>query len=196
MINNYSLNILSLKISTILISSLLFLTPINTYAKDTFMKTIYDFKVKTIQGEVTTLEEYKGKVLLIVNVASKCGFTPQYDGLEALHQKYKDKGLVVLGFPCNQFGSQEPGSEEEIQNFCRVNFGVTFPMFSKLKVNGDDTHPLYVYLKSEQPGFLGSEIIKWNFTKFLVDKSGKVVERFGSSTKPKELEKDIEALLK
>ena len=195
MINNYSLNILSLKISTILISSLLFLTPINTYAKDTSMKTIYDFKVKTIQGEETTLEEYKGKVLLIVNVASKCGFTSQYDGLEALYQKYKDKGLVVLGFPCNQFGSQEPGTEEEIQNFCRVNFGVTFPMFSKLNVNGDDTHQLYVYLKSEQPGFLGSEMIKWNFTKFLVNTNGRVVERFGSSTKPKELEEDIEKLL-
>ena len=176
--------------------SLLLVLSLNTYAKDASMKTIYDFKVKTIQGEETTLEQYKGNVLLIVNVASKCGFTPQYDGLEALYKKYKDKGVVVLGFPCNQFGSQEPGTEEEIQNFCRVNFGVTFPMFSKLNVNGDDTHPLYVYLKSEQPGILGSEIIKWNFTKFLVDKKGKVVDRFGSSTKPKEIEKDIEALLK
>ena len=176
--------------------SLLLVLSLNTYAKDASMKTIYDFKVKTIQGEETTLEQYKGNVLLIVNVASKCGFTPQYDGLEALYKKYKDKGVVVLGFPCNQFRSQEPGTEKEIQNFCRVNFGVTFPMFSKLNVNGDDTHPLYVYLKSEQPGILGSEIIKWNFTKFLVDKKGKVVDRFGSSTKPKEIEKDIEALLK
>ena len=175
--------------------SLLLVLSLHTYAKDTSMKTIYDFKVKTIQGEETTLEQYKGKVMLIVNVASKCGFTPQYDGLEALYKKYKDKGVVVLGFPCNQFGSQEPGTEEEIQNFCRVNFGVTFPMFSKLNVNGDETHPLYVHLKSEQPGILGSEIIKWNFTKFLVDKTGKVVDRFGSSTKPKEIEKDIEALL-
>jgi len=176
--------------------SLLMVLSIHTYAKDATMNTIYDFKVKTIEGKETTLEPYKGKVMLIVNVASKCGFTPQYDGLEALYEKYKDKGLVVLGFPCNQFGSQEPGSEEEIQNFCRLNFGVTFPMFSKLKVNGDDTHPIYVYLKSEQPGILGSVIIKWNFTKFLVDKHGNVVERFGSSTKPKELEEDIEALLK
>jgi len=175
--------------------SLLLVLSLNIYAKDTTMKNIYDFKVKTIQGEETTLEQYKGKVMLIVNVASKCGYTSQYDGLEALYKKYKDKGVVVLGFPCNQFGSQEPGTEEEIQNFCRVNFGVTFPMFSKLNVNGDDTHPLYVYLKSEQPGILGSEIIKWNFTKFLVDKTGKVVDRFGSSTKPKEIEKDIEALL-
>ena len=176
--------------------SLVLLLSLNAYAKDSSMKTIYDFKVKTIQGEETTLEKYKGKVLLIVNVASQCGFTPQYDGLETLYQQYKEKGLVILGFPCNQFGSQEPGTEEEIQNFCRVNFGVTFPMFSKLKVNGEDTHPLYVYLKSEQPGFLGSEMIKWNFTKFLVNQTGKVVERFGSSTKPKEIEEEIKTLLK
>ncbi|MBT8348976.1 MAG: glutathione peroxidase, partial [Sulfurovum sp.] len=142
------------------------------------------------------LEQYKGNVILIVNVASKCGYTSQYDGLEALYKKYKDQGLVVLGFPCNQFGSQEPGSEAEIQNFCRVNFGVTFPMFSKINVNGDDTHPLYRYLKSEQPGILGTEIIKWNFTKFLVSKEGKVIERFGSSIKPISLEKEIEVLLK
>lgn len=160
------------------------------------METIYDFKVKAISGQETTLEQYKDNVLLIVNVASKCGFTPQYDGLEALYKKYKDKGLVVLGFPCNQFGSQEPGTEREIQNFCRVNFGVTFPMFSKIKVNGDETHPLYRHLKSEQPGILGTEVIKWNFTKFLVDRQGNVVERFGSSTKPEELEEKIEALLK
>lgn len=159
------------------------------------MSTIYDFKLTTINGEDTTLEPYKGKVLLIVNVASKCGYTPQYDGLETLYTKYKDKGLMVLGFPCNQFGSQEPGSEAEIQNFCRVNFGVTFPMFSKINVNGENTHPLYQYLKSQKPGLLGTESIKWNFTKFLVDNEGKVIERFGSSTKPKELEERIEALL-
>ncbi|HHE05822.1 MAG TPA: glutathione peroxidase [Epsilonproteobacteria bacterium] len=159
------------------------------------MKTIYDFKITTIDGKETTLAPYKGKVMLIVNVASKCGFTPQYEGLEALYEKFKDKGLVVLGFPCNQFGSQEPGTEKEIQNFCRVNFGVTFPMFSKIDVNGDNTHPLYMYLKFQQPGILGTEIIKWNFTKFLVDKNGKVVERYGSSTKPKEIEKEIEKLL-
>jgi glutathione peroxidase len=178
----------------IIISLLLFFS-FNVLAKDIQMSKIYDFKVKTINGEETTLEEYKNKVLLIVNVASKCGYTSQYDGLESLYRKYKDAGLVVLGFPCNQFGSQEPGSEKEIQNFCRVNFGVTFPMFSKIKVNGEETHPLYRYLKSEQSGILGTEAIKWNFTKFLIDKEGRVVERFGSSTKPNELEKKIEKLL-
>lgn len=179
-----------------MIFSLVLIFSLNTYAKDITMNTIYDFKVQTIEGQETTLEPYKGKVLLIVNVASKCGFTPQYDGLEALYEKYKDRGLVILGFPCNQFGSQEPGTEKEIQNFCRVNFGVTFPMFSKIKVNGDETHPLYVYLKSEKPGILGSEAIKWNFTKFLVDKEGNVVERFASSTTPASMEDKIEALLK
>lgn len=160
------------------------------------MQNIYDFNLKTIDGKETTLAPYKGKVMLIVNVASKCSYTSQYDGLQALYEKYKDKGLVVLGFPCNQFAHQEPGSEEEIQNFCRVNFGVTFPMFSKIDVNGDNTHPLYQYLKSQQPGILGTEAIKWNFTKFLVDKEGKVLNRFSSSTKPKELEKEIETLLR
>lgn len=176
--------------------TLLLLSTICIHAQEKDMKTIYDYKVITIDGKETTLEQYKGNVILIVNVASKCGYTNQYDGLEALYKKYKDKGLVVLGFPCNQFSSQEPGSEAEIQNFCRVNFGVTFPMFSKLNVNGDDAHPLYQYLKSEQPGILGTETIKWNFTKFLVDKEGKVIERFGSSTKPVSLEKEIEPLLK
>ena len=163
--------------------------------KDMTMQSIYAFKVKTIQGAETTLEPYKGKVMLIVNVASKCGYTPQYDGLETLYKKYREKGFVVLGFPCNQFANQEPGTEEEIQNFCRVNFGVTFPMFSKIEVNGENAHPLYAYLKSEQSGILGTEAIKWNFTKFLVDKKGKVVARFGSSTKPKEIEEEIETLL-
>ncbi|HFS85031.1 MAG TPA: glutathione peroxidase [Epsilonproteobacteria bacterium] len=157
---------------------------------------IYHFEVETITGEKTTLEQYKGKVLLIVNVASKCGYTPQYDGLQKLYRKYRDQGLVVLGFPCNQFGAQEPGTEKEIQHFCRVNFGVQFPMFARIKVNGDGTHPLYQYLKSEQPGLLGTELIKWNFTKFLVDRNGKVVERFGSSTTPESLEGEIEVLLK
>lgn len=180
-----------------LITSLMFLfLSVNSYAQEKSMPAVYDFKVKTITGEETTLKPYKGKVLLIVNVASKCGYTPQYEGLEALYRKYKDRGLVVLGFPCNQFGSQEPGTETEIQNFCRVNYGVTFPMFSKIKVNGEETHPLYRYLKSEQPGILGTESIKWNFTKFLVNKEGKVVERFGSSTKPSELEDKVEGLLK
>jgi len=177
-----------------LISLLLILT-LQPSAKEHTMQSIYDFKVKTIEGEEVTLQTYKGKVILIVNVASKCGYTPQYEGLEALYKKYQEKGLVILGFPCNQFGSQEPGSETQIQNFCRVNFGVTFPMFAKIKVNGEQTHPLYGYLKSQQPGFLGTESIKWNFTKFLVDKEGKVVERFGSSTKPGSLEKMIEKLL-
>lgn len=154
--------------------------------------TVYDFKVKTIMGEETTLEQYKGKVMLIVNVASKCGFTKQYAGLQELYEKYKERGFVVLGFPCNQFMSQEPGTEKEIQSFCQVNFGVTFPMFSKIDVNGDDTHPLYVHLKSKASGLLGSKAIKWNFTKFLVDGEGNVIKRFGSSTEPKEIEKDIE----
>lgn len=176
--------------------SLLFILSLTTLAKDTQMTNIYDFKVQTIEGKETTLEPYKGKVILIVNVASKCGFTRQYDGLESLYRKYKEEGLVILGFPCNQFGSQEPGTEKEIQNFCRVNFGVTFPMFSKIDVNGAGTHPLYQYLKSEQPGVLSTEVIKWNFTKFLVDRKGNVVKRFGSSTTPKEIEKDVETLLR
>ena len=175
---------------------LLFILSINTFAKDAPMKTIYDFEIKTITGTETTLQEYKGKVMLIVNVASKCGYTPQYDGLESLYKKYQDKGFVVLGFPCNQFGSQEPASESEIQNFCRVNFGVTFPMFAKIDVNGDDAHPLYKYLKSAKPGILGTETIKWNFTKFLIDKEGNIIKRFGSSTKPIDIEREIETLLK
>lgn len=178
------------------ILSFFFITIFLTGKEVKKMQNIYDFNLKTIDGKETTLAPYKGKVMLIVNVASKCGYTSQYDGLQALYEKYKDKGLVVLGFPCNQFAHQEPGSEEEIQNFCRVNFGVTFPMFSKINVNGDNTHPLYQYLKSQQPGILGTEAIKWNFTKFLVDKEGKVINRFSSSTKPKELEKEIETLLR
>ena len=142
------------------------------------------------------MANYKGKVVLVVNVASKCGYTPQYAGLEKLNKKYKDKGLVVLGFPSNQFKKQEPGTNKEIQNFCTVNFGVTFPLFSKIDVNGDNAIPLYKYLKKEKTGFLGSESIKWNFTKFLIDRKGKVVKRYGSSTKPKEIKKDIEKLLK
>lgn len=157
---------------------------------------LYDFEVTTIDGEKTTLAPYKGKVLLIVNVASKCGFTYQYEGLEALYKKYKEQGLVVLGFPCNQFSEQEPGNEAEIKNFCSLTYGVDFPMFSKIDVNGDKAHPLYVYLKKEQSGFLGSEAIKWNFTKFLVDRKGKVIDRFSPSTKPEALEDTIVTLLK
>ncbi|MCH9814163.1 MAG: glutathione peroxidase [Epsilonproteobacteria bacterium] len=158
-------------------------------------QSIYNFKVKSIVGEETTLAPYKEQVMLIVNVASKCGFTKQYAGLQALYEKYKERGFVVLGFPCNQFMDQEPGSEREIQSFCEVNFGVNFPLFTKIDVNGENTHPLYVYLKSQMPGFLGSESIKWNFTKFLVDSNGKVRKRFGSSTEPNELEEEIEKLL-
>lgn len=160
------------------------------------MKNFYDFSAKSITGETVSMATYKGKVLLIVNVASKCGFTPQYEGLEKLYQDHKGQGLEILGFPCNQFGKQEPGTPAEIQNFCKVNFGVTFPLFEKIDVNGDHTHPLYVYLKDKAPGFLSTESIKWNFTKFLVDKKGNIITRYGSSTKPEELKQDIEKLLK
>jgi glutathione peroxidase len=156
---------------------------------------IYDISAKTIDGSDKKLDAYKGKVLLIVNVASKCGFTPQYKGLEALHRKYKDKGLVVMGFPCDQFGHQEPGDETEIKNFCSLTYEVDFPMFAKIDVNGANTHPLYQYLKGEATGILGSEGIKWNFTKFLVDKSGKVVKRYGSIDKPENIDADIAKLL-
>jgi glutathione peroxidase len=156
---------------------------------------IYDFEVETIAGEKITLSKYKGKVLLIVNVASKCGFTPQYKGLQKLYKSYHDSGLEILGFPCNQFREQEPADEKAIQSFCTLNYGVEFPMFSKIKVNGEETHPLYQYLKSVQAGFLGTESIKWNFTKFLVDREGHVVARFGSTTKPSEIEEDIKKLL-
>ena len=133
--------------------------------------------------------------MVIVNTASKCGFTPQYEGLEKVYQQYKDKGLVVLGFPCNQFGAQEPGGKEDIQEFCQLNYGVSFPMFDKIDVNGNDTHPLYEYLKKQATGVLGSESIKWNFTKFLVDRDGKVIDRFAPTTKPEDMVRDIEALL-
>ena len=156
---------------------------------------IYEFEVQTITGDRAGLEQYKNKVMLIVNTASKCGFTPQYEGLEALYAKYKDQGLVVLGFPCNQFGRQEPGSESDIEEFCQLNYGVSFPMFAKIDVNGNDADPLFKYLKKSQKGILGSENIKWNFTKFLVNRDGNVVARFASTVKPKDLEKDIESLL-
>lgn len=155
---------------------------------------IYDIKVKDIDGNVVKLERYRGKVMLIVNVASKCGFTGQYAGLEALHKKCASKGLSILGFPCNQFLSQEPGTEEEIKNFCASNFGVEFDMFSKIDVNGENTHPLYRYLKSHAGGFI-TDTIKWNFTKFLVDREGRVVKRYAPSTKPSEIESDIQKLL-
>lgn len=152
---------------------------------------IYDFEVKTIRGESITMDAFRNKLLLIVNVASKCGFTKQYEGLEALYQKYKDKGLVVLGFPCNQFLNQEPLSEDEIKSFCSLTYGVTFPMFAKIDVNGENAHPLYTYLKEAKKGLFGSEAIKWNFTKFLVDKTGHVIDRYAPATKPESLEVDI-----
>ena len=151
------------------------------------MTSIYDIQVQTIKDESIKLDLFRGKTLLIVNVASKCGFTPQYKGLEELYQKYKGKGLVVMGFPCNQFGAQEPGSNKEIAEFCDISFKVTFPMFGKVDVNGAGTHPLYNLLKSEAPGLLGTELIKWNFTKFLVDKTGKVVKRFAPNDTPESI---------
>lgn len=160
------------------------------------MKQFYDFNVATITGEERSMAMHKDKVLLIVNVASECGFTPQYEGLEKLYQTYKNQGFEVLAFPCNQFGGQEPGTPKQIQNFCKVNFGVTFPLFAKIDVNGEHTDPLYVYLKEKAPGLLGTESIKWNFTKFLIDRQGNVITRYGSSTKPEKIAKDIEKLLK
>jgi glutathione peroxidase len=160
------------------------------------MKTFYDFNVKNIAGKTISLSDYKNKVVLVVNVASKCGYTPQYEGLEKLYKTYKTQGFEILGFPCNQFRNQEPGTAKEIQNFCKVNFGVTFPLFAKIDVNGDNADPLYVYLKKQAPGFLGTEGIKWNFTKFLIDRNGNIITRYGSSTKPAEIAKDIEKLLK
>jgi len=154
-----------------------------------------DIAVERLTGGSTTMSEYAGKVLLIVNTASQCGFTPHYAGLEQLYEKYRDRGLVVLGFPCNQFGTQEPGDAAEIAAFCETNYGVSFPMFSKIEVNGDNTHPLFAWLKTHAKGVLGTEAIKWNFTKFLVDRSGTQVERYASMTPPEAIADDIEALL-
>ena len=157
--------------------------------------TAYDFDARQIDGKAISLAEFKGKVMLIVNTASKCGFTPQFGGLEALHQSHAGKGLVVLGFPCNQFGSQDPGSDDEISGFCQVNYGVSFPMMGKIDVNGPAAHPLYQWLASEAPGLLGSKSIKWNFTKFLVGKDGQVIKRYAPTDKPGSLAKDIDAAL-
>ncbi|MFG6497085.1 glutathione peroxidase [Fictibacillus sp. UD] len=156
---------------------------------------VYDFPVETIKGEKTSLDSYKGDVLLIVNTASKCGFTPQYQGLQSLYESHKEQGVTVLGFPCNQFGAQEPGTSDEIMEFCELNYGVNFPLFAKVNVNGDDAHPLFKYLAAEAPGILGSKAIKWNFTKFLVDRDGKVVKRFAPTDKPETIEKHIKELL-
>ena len=153
--------------------------------------TVYDFQAKDISGKDIALSAFKGKVMLVVNTASKCGFTPQFGGLEALHSAYAAKGLVVLGFPCNQFGSQDPGSDSEIAGFCQMNYGVSFPMMSKIDVNGPAAHPLYKWLAAEAPGLLGSKAIKWNFTKFLVGKDGQVIKRYAPLDKPAHMEKDI-----
>jgi len=159
------------------------------------VSTVYDFKANSLDGKPVDLQQYRGKVLLIVNTASNCGFTPQYKGLEAVYQQFRDKGVEVLGFPCNQFGAQEPGTADEIGAFCERNYGVSFPLFDKIDVNGDGAHPLFKHLKSEAPGLMGTEAIKWNFTKFLVRKDGRVYKRYAPQTEPKELMKDIEKLL-
>lgn len=159
------------------------------------MSNVYQFSAKTIDGREVSMRDFEGKVLLIVNTASKCGFTPQYKGLEALHRKYEAKGLTVMGFPCDQFGHQEPGDEAEIKNFCSLNYDVRFPLFAKVEVNGKAAHPLFQYLKKEAKGILGSEAIKWNFTKFLIDREGRVVRRYAPTDTPESIERDIVELL-
>ena len=159
------------------------------------MPSLKDIELKTIEGESRTFGDYQDKAVLVVNVASKCGFTPQYTGLEALYRRYRDKGFEVLAFPCDQFGHQEPGDENEIKNFCTLKYDVTFPMFAKTEVNGANAHPLFKALKEEAPGLLGTQAIKWNFTKFLIDKSGKVVKRYAPTDKPEDLAGDVEAAL-
>jgi glutathione peroxidase len=159
------------------------------------MTTAYDFSARDLDGKEHSLAEFRGKPMLVVNTASKCGFTPQYTGLEKLYRDYGDKGLVVLGFPCDQFGHQEPGDAEEIRNFCSLNYDVSFPLFEKVEVNGAKAHPLWQWLKKEKPGLLGMEAIKWNFTKFLVDRSGKVVKRYAPTDTPEKIEKDLASVL-
>ncbi|MDP3796915.1 MAG: glutathione peroxidase [Polaromonas sp.] len=159
------------------------------------MSTVYDFEARQINGQDIPLSAFRGKVMLIVNTASQCGFTPQFGGLEELHKTYAGKGLAVLGFPCNQFGAQDPGSDGEISEFCQVNYGVSFPMMSKVDVNGPAAHPLYKWLSAEAPGLLGSKAIKWNFTKFLIGKDGQVIRRYAPLDKPADMAGDIEAAL-
>ena len=159
------------------------------------MSSLYDFSVQDIDAKPQSLRDFAGRVLLIVNTASKCGFTPQYKGLEALHRKYEGKGLTVMGFPCDQFGHQEPGDEAEIKNFCSLNYDVHFPLFAKVEVNGMGAHPLFQYLKKEAKGILGTEAIKWNFTKFLIDREGRVVRRYAPTDTPESIERDIVELL-
>ncbi|MGW8425075.1 MULTISPECIES: glutathione peroxidase [Bacillaceae] len=156
---------------------------------------IYEFEVNKINGETISLEEYRGKVMIIVNTASKCGFSPQYDDLQSLYVRYKEDGVVVLGFPCNQFLNQEPGDDLEIDSYCKLNHGITFPMFAKVNVNGKEAHPLFSYLTENAPGVMGSKSIKWNFTKFLIDRNGNIVSRYAPKTKPLEMEEDIKKLL-
>ena len=156
---------------------------------------VFDFSANSLDGQPVSLDRFRGQVLLVVNTASACGFTPQYKGLEELHRQFGERGLAVLGFPCNQFGKQEPGTESEIGAFCEKNYGVTFPMFAKVDVNGDEAHPLFTYLKQEKPGVLGTEGIKWNFTKFLVGRDGEVVKRYAPQTAPADISDDIEKLL-
>ena len=158
--------------------------------------TLYDIPVTTIDGTATTLANYRNQVLLIVNVASKCGFTPQYAGLEDLYRRYKERGFTILGFPCDQFSHQEPGNEAEIKSFCSLTYDVTFPLFAKIEVNGDHTHPLYAHLKTARPGLLGSEAIKWNFTKFLVDRDGTVLKRYAPPDTPEKIEAELRPLLR
>jgi glutathione peroxidase len=159
------------------------------------MSKFYQLNATSLQGHKIDMNDYKDKVVLIVNTASKCGFTYQYEGLQKLHEQYKDQGLVILGFPCNQFGQQEKGDSSEISEFCQINYGVDFQMFEKIDVNGDNEHPIYSFLKQQKSGFLGSKKIKWNFTKFLINRQGQVVDRFGSTTKPQKLESKIKSLL-
>ena len=186
-----------MKIITTLITLsivLMMISAANSEKIETNVDSVYEFEAKTIDGENKSLSEYKGKVILIVNVASKCGFTKHYAGLQELYEKYKDDGFVVLGFPCNQFGGQEPGTEAEIKEFCSTNYGVDFPMFSKIDVNGSNAHPLYKYLKSEKGGLITDEI-KWNLTKFLIGKDGKPIKRYATTTSPKSIGSDIETAL-
>lgn len=159
------------------------------------MSSIYDFEVKTIDGQPAKLDQFRGKVILIVNTASQCGYTPQYEGLNNLYREFRDKGFVVLGFPCNQFGNQEPGSDSDIAAFCDVNYKIEFPLFSKIEVNGSNEHPLYSFLKNEAPGLLGTKAIKWNFTKFLIDKNGKVLKRYAPNDEPKDIAQAISKIL-
>lgn len=165
------------------------------YNRESAVSSLDAFTIRTLQGQEISLADYRGRVLLIVNTASKCGYTPQYAGLQKLYDTYHERGLDVLGFPCNQFGAQEPGSAEEIAAFCSMNYGVSFPMFEKIDVNGEHAHPLFQHLKSQAKGLLGTEMIKWNFTKFLVDRQGRIVDRYAPTTTPEELASAIETLL-